>query len=73
LALSREGKSQHLSRAWGYFTGRLTADDAQRIMLDCRDPAGWHTLLALTVEDTLEQARETFADRHDLAEFVARG
>jgi len=30
-------------------------------------------LLALTVEDTLEQARETFADRPDLAEFVARG
>ncbi len=50
------------SRAWRYFTGRLTADDAQRVMLDCRDPAGWHPLLILTVEDTLEQARETFAD-----------
>jgi hypothetical protein len=32
--------------------------DAQQLMLDCRHPAGWHPLLVLTVEDTLEQARE---------------
>jgi hypothetical protein len=68
-----KARLEHFSRAWGYFTDRLTADDAQCIMLDCRDSAGWHPLLVLTVEDTLEQARETFADLPALTEFVARG
>ena len=40
-----------LSRAWAYFRDRLDADEAQRIMLDCEYPAGWHPLLVLTVED----------------------
>lgn len=60
-------------RAWRYFTGRLSADDAQSIMLDCRAPAGWHPLLVLTVEDTLEQARETFADHPQLPRLIADG
>ena len=46
-------RRERLSRAWRYFAGCLTADDAQRVMLDCRDPAGWHPLLILTVEDEL--------------------
>ncbi len=62
-----------LARAWRYFTERLSADDAQRIMLDCRDPAGWHLLLVLTVADTLEQARETFADHPDLPRLIPVG
>jgi hypothetical protein len=62
-----------LVRAWAYFTGRLSADDAQQIMLDCHCPAGWHPLLILTVEDTLEQARETFADHPDLRWLIAEG
>lgn len=53
--------------------GCLTADDAQRVMLDCRDPASWHPLLVLTVEDTLEQAREIFADHPDLPWLIAEG
>lgn len=64
---------ERLSRAWRYFTGGLTTDDAQRVMLDCRDPAGWHPLLVLTVEDTLEQARETFAYHPELARLIADG
>ena len=40
-------------------------------MLDCRYPAGWHPLLVLTVEDTLEQAREDLADHPDLSRLVA--
>ena len=64
---------ERLARAWSYFTGRLGADDAQQIMLDCRCPAGWHPLLILTVEDTLEQARETFADHPDLRWLIAEG
>ena len=62
-----------LARAWRYFMERLSADDAQRIMLDCRASAGWHPLLVLTVEDTIEQARETFADHPDLPRLIADG
>ena len=43
------------------------------LMLDCRYPAGWHPLLVLTVEDTLEQAREEIADHPDLARLIADG
>jgi hypothetical protein len=60
-------------RAWHYATGRLSADDARRVMLDCRHPAGWHPLLVLTVEDTLEQAREVIADHPDLPRLIADG
>lgn len=42
-------------------------------MLDCRYPAGWHPLLVLTVEDTLQQAREEIADHPDLPRLVADG
>jgi hypothetical protein len=62
-----------LARAWRYFTERLPADDAQRIMLDCRQPAGWHLLLVLAVEEALEQAREIFSDHPDLARLIADG
>jgi hypothetical protein len=61
------------TRAWRYAAGRLSADEAQRLMLDCRYPAGWHPLLVLTVEDTLEQAREEIADHPDLPRLVADG
>ncbi len=42
-------------------------------MLDCRYPAGWHPLLVLTVEGTLEQACEEIADHPDLPRLVADG
>jgi hypothetical protein len=61
------------TRAWRYAAGRLSADEAQRLMLDCRYPAGWHPLLVLTVEDALEQAREEIADHPDLPRLVADG
>lgn len=61
------------TRAWRYAAGWLSADEAQRLMLDCRYPAGWHPLLVLTVEDTLEQAREEIADHPDLPRLVADG
>ena len=62
-----------LARAWRYFMERLSADDAQLIVLDCRASAGWHPLLVLTVEDTIEQARETFAAHPDLPRLIAEG
>jgi hypothetical protein len=61
------------TRAWRYAAGRLSADEAQRLMLDCRYQAGWHPLLVLTVEDTLEQARQEIADHPDLPRLVADG
>jgi len=61
------------TRAWRYAAGRLSADEAQRLMLDGRYPAGWHPLLVLTVEDALEQARAEIADHPDLARLVADG
>lgn len=60
-------------RAFCYLAGRLSADDAQSIFLDCRYPAGWHPLLILSVDDTLEQALKTFADHPELARLVADG
>jgi hypothetical protein len=43
------------------------------MMLDCRFPAGWHPLLVLTVEDTLEQTREELADHPDLPRLISDG
>jgi hypothetical protein len=59
-------RARRLRQTWGFFTGRLSADDTQSIMLDVRDAAGWQSLLTLTVEDTLEQAGETYADHPEL-------
>ncbi len=64
---------ERLGRAWRYACGSLSADDAQRIMMDCRDPAGWYPLLTLTVEDTLEQASDDIADHPDLRRLIADG
>jgi hypothetical protein len=76
LALWRwraKDRVQRFSRAWWYFIGGLSADDAQRIMLDCRYASGWHPLLVLTIEDTLDQARDTFADHPELPRLIADG
>lgn len=58
--------------AWRY-VGRLSANDARRVVLECQAPAGWHPVLVLTVDETLEQARETFADHPELARLIADG
>jgi hypothetical protein len=62
-----------LLRALRYAAGRLSPDEAQSIMLDCRHPAGLHPLLLLTVEDTLDQAREVFADHLELPRLITDG
>jgi hypothetical protein len=61
------------TRVWRYAARRLSADEAQRLMLDCRHPAGWHPLFVLTVADTLEQARREVADHPDLPRLIADG
>jgi hypothetical protein len=65
--------ARRLRRAWGYFANRLSEDDARTIMNDCERPAGWHPLLILSVESTLAQAHETFADHPDLPRLIAEG
>jgi hypothetical protein len=68
-----KNRAERLLRAWRYFTGRLSADDARWIMFECERPAGCHPLLTLCVDDVLEQARETFADHPELSRLIADG
>lgn len=63
----------HIRRAWRYAMGTLTEDAAQTIIVDCERVAGWHALLTLTVDDTMELARETWADHPELRRFIAAG
>ncbi len=57
-------------RAARYAAGRLSADDAQRIMCDCERSAGWFPLLTLTVDDTLDLALEEYAEHPDLPRLI---
>jgi hypothetical protein len=41
------------------------------MIFDCCGPAGWHPLLVLKVEDTLQQARGEFADHPELRPLIA--
>jgi hypothetical protein len=66
-------RCKRVRRACRYGCAALSADDAQSILIDCCRPAGWYPLLLLTVEDTLEQAREMFADHPELPRLVADG
>lgn len=58
-------------RAVLYGLGRLSADEAQQVLLDCYRPAGWHPLLTLTVDDTLDEARARFGDHPELRRLIA--
>jgi len=63
-------KAQRLRRAWDYAFARLSQDDAQHLMLECRAPSGWYPLLILSVDETLEQARENYADHPALPQLI---
>lgn len=43
------------------------------MILNCQDPAGWYPLIVLTVEDTLEHAREMFHEHPELERLIADG
>jgi hypothetical protein len=43
-------------RAWAYARGRLGADDAQTLMVDCEHIAGWYALMTITSDDVLDFA-----------------
>jgi hypothetical protein len=68
-----ERRFKRFHHAWCYAIGSLSGDDAQDIMLDCREAAGWHPLIILTVEDTLEQALEIFENHPDLRRLIEEG
>jgi len=61
---------QRLRLAWSYAFGWLSQDDAQHVMLECRALAGWYPLLILSVDETLEQARENYTDHPALAQLI---
>ena len=64
--------SQRLRRAFAYATGRLTADDAQIIMIDCRYAAGWYSLMTITPANVLNLAITRYGDpAHLLKPYVA--
>ena len=65
--------ARRLGRACRYATHSLSANQAQIVILDCELPAGWRGLMTLTVEDTLERARERYADHPHLEDFIALG
>jgi hypothetical protein len=51
-----------LRRALAYATGQLSSDDAQDIILDCREDAGWYLLMVITPEDVLGLAISRYGD-----------
>lgn len=54
------------SRAFAYATCRLSPDDAQDIILDCRPIAGWYDLMCITPDDVLDHAVSLHGDRAHL-------
>ena len=60
-------------RACAYAAGNLSRDEAQWMIIDCEDRAGWYPLLVLSAEDALERAREIFVDHSDLSSLIAEG
>ena len=62
--------AQRLRLAWRYAVGRLSQDDAQYLMLECRTRAGWYPLLILSVDETLAQARENYTYHPALAQLI---
>jgi len=53
---------QRLRRAYAYATGRLSADDAQTILIECQDSAGWYPLSTLCTDDLFDHAIATHGD-----------
>lgn len=58
-------------RAWRYARGKLTADDAQDIIVECERDAGWYPLLILSVGDALESALDDYRDHPKLRSYIA--
>jgi hypothetical protein len=62
---------KRVQRAFQHATAHLSADNAQHMMIDCCYDAGWHPLLILDVQETLNEAREIFTDHPTLPRLIA--
>jgi hypothetical protein len=63
---------ERLRRAWKYAFGDLSTEESQQIIADCRQRAGWHPLLVLSVDDALKHIRDTYVDHPALPRLVTR-
>jgi hypothetical protein len=57
---------QRLHRAFAYASGRLSPGEAQTILIECQDYAGWYPLNTLCVEDLLSHAACLHGDNAQL-------
>ena len=62
FAFSMRYRYRHLRRAFAYATNRLSPDDAQQVILDCGDAAGWYPLMTLAPCDVLDMAISRHGD-----------
>ncbi len=62
LRFTIRSRYERLRRALAYARGRLSSDDAQQVILDCRDAAGWYPLMTLTPGDVLDIAISRHGD-----------
>jgi hypothetical protein len=63
---------ERLRRAWKYGFGNLSAEEARQVISDCRQTAGWHPLLLLSVDDTLKHIRNAYVDHPALRRLATR-
>jgi hypothetical protein len=59
-------RCQRLHRAFAYASGRLSPGEAQTILIECKDYAGWYPLNTLCVEDLLSHAATVQGDNAQL-------
>jgi hypothetical protein len=62
----RRARFRRSVRAWQYYRGVLSEDEAQQVTIECRYAAGWYPLETLCVEDVFEQALEYFEEHAEL-------
>lgn len=54
---------QRLRRAFAYATGRLSEDEAQTLICEIRDVAGWYDLMTISPRSVLENAIAIHGDK----------
>jgi hypothetical protein len=57
-------------RALAYGRNTLSSEEAQAIIRDCDDAAGWYPITTLTVDDVMARVRHDIGDHPDLAPYI---
>jgi len=71
FAFKARYRYHHFRRAFAYATNRLSCDNAQHVILDCRDAAGWYPVMTLTPSDVLDMAISRHGDpAHSLKPYL---